>query len=93
MAEVIYLTETHEGHGQPIPAVVKILEEHLELAKRGEIIGVGIISVAGNNSDTFHQFAPGSARRDAMLYAATSMKYRIEKLSFEDNQTQHGEAS
>lgn len=76
MGDIHFLTEAHLGVGEPQEDVVLLLENLLKEAKKGEIIGLCIASVRGNNSRVT-DLAVGCASADSMLLAVISLENRV----------------
>lgn len=81
MGDIHFLTDAHLGVGEPQKDVVILLEKLLEEAKRGEIIGLCISSVRGNN-DRITDVAKGCASADNMFLSVISLENRIRNAYF-----------
>ena len=76
MAEFFPLSEAHLSTNEPCRDVIDLLERLLEEARAGEIIGLSVAYVEGNNLHT-SAFASGYASSDVMMLAVHHLHTRI----------------
>jgi hypothetical protein len=81
-AKVHYLTQNHLGTGKPQQDVVEGLKDLLRRAKTGEIIGLNVAYVLGNNATCTNVF-PGCASDDRMFISVLALEHRMRRNYFE----------
>jgi hypothetical protein len=62
--------------GEPCKGVIEMLEEYLEEARRGEIVGLGLAAVQGNG-DVVTDWAPGRAHRHFLVAGVNLLAHKI----------------
>lgn len=60
----------------PDPGIIELVSNLLERAKRGELKGLGVFFVSGND-DTFTIWVPGCASRSDMVAASSRLHWKI----------------
>lgn len=73
MAEVYALTDAHLSINQPDEEIISLLRGALERAERGDVTGLGIYWIEGQN-DILVSVIPGCAR-GALMVAGSSRLY------------------
>lgn len=81
MGDIHFLTEAHLGTSNQQNDIVELLEDLLVRAKKGEIIGLSVAFVMGNNTPVTN-IASGCASADHMMLAILSLENRMKKLYF-----------
>lgn len=77
-AKLYALTNARIADGLPRSDVIDLIADLLKRAKRGEIIGVAVGYVEGNDS-TFTDWAAGTASQAAMVTAVTCLQFKLMK--------------
>lgn len=78
MAEVIALSNAHLGIGEPDEEIIGLLRAVLARAEKGDVIGLGMYWVEGQN-DIFMDVKAGCARAALMVAAASRLFKETDK--------------
>lgn len=77
-AEIISLTPHHMAIGKTHESVIHLLNCLMKKAERGELLGLAVAAVEGQNDIVF-QIAQGSAQSSLLVSGVAALNYEINR--------------